>query len=383
MNGRGRNLTEVTVLDNHSSDNGNTAKPGAMTSAGNEDATNLIINYLPQTLTDDEFKSMFVSVGAVKSCKIIRDKTTNYSYGFGFVDYESHDDALKAISSLNGMQLQNKRIKVAFSRTHDKVKGANLYMKNIPRDYGTPELEALCRRFGSIVNVRILTDHNSKSKGVGFVLYDSCDQAKHAQSQLDGLIPDGYTEALNVKFAEDSNNKGRGQVGAGHGMQQPYRSQVPWAGGGYGRGMGNQLGGMGYGMTHQQQYGGPTRNQGRYNQRYNPFSSGNAMQGGGMQSPMQGNSIPSLAGGDHEGHVLFVYNIGTDTDEGTLWQLFAQFGCVAKANVIRDAAKGVGKGYGFVTMPNIMEAQSAVQSLNGYRFYGKPLQVSFKNNRNG
>ena len=167
------------------------------------------------------------------------------------------------------------------------------------------------------------------------------------------------------------------------GVQQQYRSQAPWTGG-YGGGMGNQLGGMGYGMQQQQQqqFGGPTRNQGRYNQRYNPFASGNSMQGGGMQNLMQANNIPSLAGGDNEGSVLFVYNIGVDTDERSLWQLFAQFGNVTKVNVIRDSVKGTSKGYGFVSMPNVMEAQGAIQHLNGYRYYGKPLQVSFKNARN-
>ena len=38
--------------------------------------TNLIINYLPQTMTQDEIKDLFGSVGAIESCKLVRDKTT-------------------------------------------------------------------------------------------------------------------------------------------------------------------------------------------------------------------------------------------------------------------------------------------------------------------
>jgi RNA recognition motif-containing protein len=45
-----------------------------------------------------------------------RDKPTGYSYGFGFIDYQSPTDAQRAIESLNGLQLQNKKMKVAYSK---------------------------------------------------------------------------------------------------------------------------------------------------------------------------------------------------------------------------------------------------------------------------
>ena len=44
---------------------------------GSEDSkTNLIVNYLPQTMTQEEIRSLFTSLGEVESCKLIRDKTT-------------------------------------------------------------------------------------------------------------------------------------------------------------------------------------------------------------------------------------------------------------------------------------------------------------------
>jgi len=41
--------------------------------------TNLIINYLPQTMTQDDIRSLFTSIGELESCKLIRDKTTGKS----------------------------------------------------------------------------------------------------------------------------------------------------------------------------------------------------------------------------------------------------------------------------------------------------------------
>jgi RNA recognition motif-containing protein len=90
--------------------------------------TNLIINYLPQTMTQDEIKDLFGSIGAIESCKLVRDKTTGkeqlkwkrrtfffilgQSLGYGFVNFIRLEDAEKAVKTMNGLRLQNKTIKV-------------------------------------------------------------------------------------------------------------------------------------------------------------------------------------------------------------------------------------------------------------------------------
>jgi len=101
--------------------------------------------------------------------------------------------------------------------------------------------------------------------------------------------------------------------------------------------------------------------------------------GGGGVNPASSSSSAGGGGLSEKGYVLFVYNIGTDTDEYALWQLFSVYGAVQRVNVMRDAQRKQGKGYGFVTMANYDEAVWAIQNLNGYTYSdNKPLQVSFK-----
>ncbi|KAG6799141.1 ELAV-like protein 2 isoform X18 [Apis mellifera caucasica] len=50
-----------------------------------ESKTNLIVNYLPQSMTQDEIRSLFSSIGEVESCKLIRDKLTGKSNPSPFV----------------------------------------------------------------------------------------------------------------------------------------------------------------------------------------------------------------------------------------------------------------------------------------------------------
>lgn len=60
------------VVDNRQ--NGSTGNP---VGGGQEESkTNLIVNYLPQTMTQEEIRSLFSSIGDVESCKLIRDKVT-------------------------------------------------------------------------------------------------------------------------------------------------------------------------------------------------------------------------------------------------------------------------------------------------------------------
>lgn len=303
--------------------------------------TNLIINYLPQTLSDPEFKSLFLSIGPIKSCKIVRHKATGYSYGFGFVDYTTPIDAMRAIQTLNGFQIQNKKIKVAYARpSSDNIKNANLYIRGLPKDMSEQEFQKIFAVCGSIIQCRVLKDDiTGEGKGVGFILYDLRDQAELAIEKFGGQTLPGGGEPLSIRFAEDNAKKVRPPVAAITHFTASVRSS--YSGGGPIRQIGN-----------------------RY--RY---------------SPMLGNYGGSSGGGltiSEAGHILFVYNIGADTDEKTLWQLFAQYGSILKVNIIRDSTTGAGKGYGFVTMAKYDDAIWAIEALNGYQFAGRPLQVSFK-----
>ncbi|CAG2167640.1 unnamed protein product [Oppiella nova] len=165
--------------------------------------TNLIINYLPQQMTDQDFRVLFAQIGDIRSAKIIRKKSTGYSYGFGFVDYLRPEDAERAIDSLNGHLVEHKKIKVAFARpSTDSIKQANLYVKNLPINYSDHDVRELFSPFGNIIQCRLVGN-----RGVAFVLYDLHEQALQAIDQINGKVLPGAGAGLNVKFANDNNQK--------------------------------------------------------------------------------------------------------------------------------------------------------------------------------
>lgn len=159
--------------------------------------TNLIINYLPQSLTDNEFLKIFERVGPVAQSKIIRNKNNSYSYGFGFITYYNSADSQKAISQLNGLQLKNKRIKVALSRQPcDEIKNSKIYIKNLPQTINVESLNQIFGKYGKIIQSNII-----ENKGIAFILFDKREQSEKAIENLQNMTLPGSTEPLQIKFA--------------------------------------------------------------------------------------------------------------------------------------------------------------------------------------
>lgn len=79
-------------------------------------ATNLFVGGLPYATTDDDLLQAFQQAGDVKSAKVITDRDTGRSKGFGFVEMTDDDGAKKAIESLNGSDLGGRSISVSEAR---------------------------------------------------------------------------------------------------------------------------------------------------------------------------------------------------------------------------------------------------------------------------
>jgi len=79
-------------------------------------AKKLYVGGLSYNTTDDGLKEAFAQVGAVSSAKVITDRMTGRSRGFGFVEMDSDDDAAKAIETWNGKELDGRRLSVNEAR---------------------------------------------------------------------------------------------------------------------------------------------------------------------------------------------------------------------------------------------------------------------------
>ncbi|MGB4420208.1 MAG: RNA-binding protein [Candidatus Saccharimonadales bacterium] len=77
---------------------------------------NLFIGSLAYATTDDTLKAFFESIGEVTSARVITDRDSGRSKGFGFVEFANEDDNQKAVDQLNGKELDGREISVSLAR---------------------------------------------------------------------------------------------------------------------------------------------------------------------------------------------------------------------------------------------------------------------------
>ncbi len=77
---------------------------------------NLFIGSLAYASTDDSLKAFFEQVGPVASARVITDRESGRSKGFGFVEFENEEDNQKAIDQLDGKELDGRTISVGLAR---------------------------------------------------------------------------------------------------------------------------------------------------------------------------------------------------------------------------------------------------------------------------
>ena len=80
----------------------------------------LFVGGLPFSTTDDELQKLFADHGTVASAKVITDRETNRSKGFGFVEFENEEEGKAAEKALNGSDVGGRSITVNEARPREE-----------------------------------------------------------------------------------------------------------------------------------------------------------------------------------------------------------------------------------------------------------------------
>jgi len=79
----------------------------------------LYVGGLSYTVTDSQLQALFASHGTVESAKVVMDRDTDRSRGFGFVEMGTQEEAEKAITALNGTQHEGRSLTVNLSKPRE------------------------------------------------------------------------------------------------------------------------------------------------------------------------------------------------------------------------------------------------------------------------
>ena len=328
------------------------------------DRSNLIVNYLPSGFTEADLEELFGPFGPILSIKVVRDKSTGISMGFGFVNFESNASASAALSALNGKMLrEDKLMKVSVARPAWKANiHSNLYISGLPVTFMEADvLDFLGVHATSAENVRLLRDANKKPRGAAVVRMSSEEAASSVIASLNGvpLKTKSGTSMIQVRAW-------RPEFRADRVSDENIMSSLTWNG-------------------RRAEQGQINRNPPPLLQPPAPIVYPDAQQllqqmayhHRLAQMPLA-TSTPENPNTDEEEEnlaTLFVFHLPPDVCEDSLMSLFGQFGGqIESLQVIRN------KGYGFISYYRTADAIAAMERLNGISLDGgrKHIRIELK-----
>ncbi|XP_064331720.1 polyadenylate-binding protein 1-like isoform X3 [Camelus dromedarius] len=170
---------------------------------------NIFIKNLEDSIDNKALYDTFSTFGNILSCKVVCDD--HGSRGFGFVHFETYEAAQHAISTMNGMLLNDRKVFVGHFKSRREreaelgtrvMEFTNVYVKNLHVDVDERRLQDLFSQFGKMLSVKVMRDDSGHSRGFGFVNFEKHEEAQKAVMDMNGR--EGVN--LYVKNLDDSIN---------------------------------------------------------------------------------------------------------------------------------------------------------------------------------
>lgn len=157
----------------------NTPKPVLLRGGDCEDENlcNLIINYLPLSINEQALYDMFSPFGPIAHHKLIVDKATGASLGFGFVKFVYAENASKAIAEMSGKKMGDKVIRVNVSKRKEET-ASTLYVAGFSTSWGKDEFEQLFHPYGMNSEIFLPPSKSRVSELISSIVIDGSRECK-------------------------------------------------------------------------------------------------------------------------------------------------------------------------------------------------------------
>ena len=193
----------------------------------------VFVGRLSWSIDDEWLKQEFEHIGGVVAARVMYERGTDRSRGYGYVDFEDKSYAEKAVKEMHGKEIDGRPINVDMSTSKPTVNpredrqkrfgdipsepSDTLFLGNLSFNADRDNIYEIFGKFGEIISVRIPTHPETEQpKGFGYVQYTSIDDAKKALEALQGEYIDNRPVRLDYSTPKP-NNGGNGGNGGSRG----------------------------------------------------------------------------------------------------------------------------------------------------------------------
>uniref|UniRef100_A0AAR2L5P4 Polyadenylate-binding protein n=1 Tax=Pygocentrus nattereri TaxID=42514 RepID=A0AAR2L5P4_PYGNA len=154
---------------------------------------NVFIKNMDESIDNKALYDTFSAFGNILSCKVVCDE--HGSKGYGFVHFETQEAANRAIETMNGMLLNDRKVFVGHFKSRKEreaefgakaMEFTNVYIKNFGEDFDSEKLRSIFSEYGKTLSVRVMTDERGRSRGFGFVNFENHNDAQKAVAEMNG-----------------------------------------------------------------------------------------------------------------------------------------------------------------------------------------------------
>ncbi|CAI8602530.1 unnamed protein product [Vicia faba] len=353
----------------------------------------LFVGDLHSDVTDAHLHATFSEFNSLVSVHVCKDAATGKSLCYGYVNLSSRQEAISAIELKNQSLLNGKVIRVMWSSCDVRKCGkGNVFVKNLAESIDNVGLHDLFQEYGNILSSKIVISEDGKSKGFGYIQFDSEESANDAIQKMNGSTvrdkqiyvgkfirkserslpePDAKYTNLYVKNLDPDITEAL--------LKEKFSS--------FGKilslaivkdekGLSKGFGFMNYENPDDARRATEAMNGSQFGSK-NLYVAR-------AQKKVEREKILHQWFAErcmeknlkYKGSNIYVKNIDDSVSDEELKSQFSACGTITSAKVMRDD-KGKSKGFGFVCFSTLDEAVKAVNSFHGRMFHGKPLYVAF------
>ncbi|ORZ05976.1 hypothetical protein BCR42DRAFT_174060, partial [Absidia repens] len=360
-------------------------------------SSSLYVGELDPSVDESTLMKVFGNIGPVESIRLCRDAITNKSLGYAYVQFASDADGTKAIQQLNYALIKGKQCRILWTRNEpNKLKTitGNIFIKNLDPSITTKSLLDTFALYGHITNCKIVTDEQGRSKGYGFIHYDTPESAERAINCVNGMtlydreifvghhIPkqeriqrieeakQRFTNVYVKNLVTDITEEELKELFGGFGPIASVLIQRDDQGNSRGFGFVNferhEDAEKAVSQMHATEYIGKRLFVSRAQKRSEREE----------ELRKQHDHSRYDKASKYHGVNLYVKNLAETVNDEVLRDVFAKYGAITSAKVMRDDKTSHSKGFGFVCFNTPEEASRAVADMNGKTLMDKAVYVA-------